>query len=215
MYWAFWKFCIPIMIFLFVFLPFLFFSLISSVLLCLNSHFFSFSHFQSLAPPSPPPSPLCLVFNTTPSFYSCAPFSTSAFSCAPVLSHFSSTSLTVCGQVAEQLPYYIHVSEMVITEEIFDEAVQFGRVQGDPTRRRAWWPECIPPKGHWRQLHHHHEHRKWRTSSKKKRNCVHYGLDCQYNLEETCYPQNVPPVTAVFFIYCSTTITWLCRWNVS
>lgn len=51
MYWAFWKFCIPIMIFLFVFLPCLFSSLISSVLLCLNSHFFSFSHFQSLGSP--------------------------------------------------------------------------------------------------------------------------------------------------------------------
>lgn len=124
------------MIFLFVFLPFLFFSLISSVLLCLNSHFFSFSHFQSLGSP-PPPDPLCLVFNTTPSFYSCAPFNTSAVSCAPVLSHFSSTSLTVCGQVAEQLAYYIHVSEMVITEEMFDEAVQFGTVQGDPTQRQA------------------------------------------------------------------------------
>lgn len=39
------------MIFLFVFLPCLFSSLISSVLLCLNSHFFSFSHFQSLGSP--------------------------------------------------------------------------------------------------------------------------------------------------------------------
>lgn len=102
-----------------------------------------------ISPSTPPPRslhPLCLVFNTTPSFYSCAPFNTSAFSCAPVLSHFSSTSLTACGQVAEQLAYYIHVSGMVITEEMFDEAVQFGTVQGDPAQLRARWPECIPPR---------------------------------------------------------------------
>lgn len=100
--------------------------------------------FPVSAPPTHP-HPLCLVFNTTPSFYSCAPFNTRAFSCAPVLNHFSSTSLTVCGQVAEQLAYYIHVSGMVITEEMFDEAVQFGTVQGDPTQRQARWPKCIPP----------------------------------------------------------------------
>lgn len=130
MYWAFWKFCIPIMIFLFVFLPCLFSSLISSVLLCLNSHFFSFSHFQSLGSLFFPPDPLCLAINTSPPFYCCAPFNISAF----LLAFFWVTSPLhlLCGQVAGQLAHCIHVPEMEITQEMFDEAMQFNTVQADP-----------------------------------------------------------------------------------
>lgn len=41
------------------------------------------------------------------------------------------------GQVAEQLVYYVHVSETVITEETFDAAMWFGTVRADPTQSCA------------------------------------------------------------------------------
>ena len=102
--------------------------------------FFSFptSHF--------PLCPRCLVFHSftpPPSFYPRVPFYISAS-----LRH--SDSFLLCftllhGQVAEQLAYHVHVSESVITEETFDAAVQFGKVQGDPTPSWAGWPVCMPP----------------------------------------------------------------------
>lgn len=39
----------------------------------------------------------------------------------------------VLGQVADQLAYYIRVSETAIAEETFDAAVQSGAARGDPT----------------------------------------------------------------------------------
>ncbi|KAM7366098.1 hypothetical protein PAMP_015566 [Pampus punctatissimus] len=53
--------------------------------------------------------------------------------------HHHSDSFLLCftllhGQVAEQLAYYVHVSETVIAEETFDAAVEFNTVRGDPTR---------------------------------------------------------------------------------
>lgn len=87
------------------------------------------SHFQFLISPVFR-CPFCLVFNSfTPfPFIHCVPFYIPAS-----LNH--SDSFLLCftplhGQVAEQLAYYVHVSETVITEETFDAAVQFG----DPTR---------------------------------------------------------------------------------
>lgn len=49
----------------------------------------------------------------------------------------SSLLLFLHGQVAEQLAYYVHVSGTVITEEMFDAAVQFGTARHDPTQSRA------------------------------------------------------------------------------
>lgn len=65
--------------------------------------------------------------------------------------HQCSDSFLLCftllhGQVAEQLAYYGHVSETVITEEMFDAAVQFGTVQGDPTQSWARRPVWIAPQ---------------------------------------------------------------------
>lgn len=79
-----------------------------------------------------PPDPLCLAINTSPPFYCCAPFNISAF----LLAFFWVTSPLhfLCGQVAGQLAYCIHVPEMEITQEMFDEAMQFNTVQVDPTQ---------------------------------------------------------------------------------
>lgn len=72
--------------------------------------------------------------------------------------HQCSDSFLLCftllhGQVAEQLAYYGHVSETVITEEMFDAAVQFGTVQGDPTqswaRRPVWIAPRVAPSTDW------------------------------------------------------------------
>lgn len=131
MYWAFWKFCIPIMIFLFVFLPCLFSSLISSVLLCLNSHFFSFSHFQSLGSLFFRPTLCVLPLIPALPFIAVLPSIFLPF----LLAFFWVTSPLhlLCGQVAGQLAYCIHVPEIEITQEMLDEAMQFNTVQADPT----------------------------------------------------------------------------------
>lgn len=77
-----------------------------------------------------PPDPLSLAINTSPPFYCCAPFNISAF----LLAFFWVTSPLhlLCRQVAGQLAHCIHVPEMEITQEMFNEAMQFNTVQGDP-----------------------------------------------------------------------------------
>lgn len=104
-----------------------FFLLHSLLSLCLNTSFYFFAF------------PLFLIslfslscFFTSPSFNPSILFYISA---SP---QHHSDSFLLCftllhGQVAEQLAYYVHVSETVITEETFDVAVQFGTVRGDPT----------------------------------------------------------------------------------
>lgn len=142
----FWKFCIPILVPLFVFphhstsrfhfsftfsqhsFPFLF--------------LFFFSYFKFLIQISSPvlsvlPGPLlflypCVLFYIAASLHQCS----DSFLLCFTLLH---------GQVAEQLAYYGHVSETVITEEMFDAAVQFGTVQGDPTQSWARRPVWIAP----------------------------------------------------------------------
>lgn len=106
------------------------------LLLSLSAHFhffssFFFSYFKFLIQLSSPvlsvlPGPLlflypCVLFYIAASLHQC---SDSFLLCFTFLH----------GQVAEQLAYYGHVSETVITEEMFDAAVQFGTVQGDPTQ---------------------------------------------------------------------------------
>lgn len=101
--------------------------------LCLSLSFsaisFSQHSFFLFSFPTPPPSLFAYhiyrVFNFTPCF------NTSALPSPAALIHSSSASL-FHGQVAEQLAHYIRVSEMVITEELFDAAMEFGTAQGGP-----------------------------------------------------------------------------------
>lgn len=144
MYCAFWKFCIPIMILLFVFClsPFSASLFHSSCAFAFSQRSFPFLPFFSFPISQFPvfPSPLFVLSFTL----FVLPFYISASL------HHHSDSFLLCftllhGQVAEQLAYYVHVSETVITEETFDAAVQFGSVQGNPTQCWAGWPVCMPP----------------------------------------------------------------------
>lgn len=118
MYCAFWKFFIPIMILLFV-SPLSPFSALLFHFSFFLSHF-NFFPFFSFAHLSTALSVMSLI-RSPPPFYPSVPFYTS-----PSLLHCSD-SFFLCftlfrGQVVEQLAYYIHVSETVITEETFDAA---------------------------------------------------------------------------------------------
>lgn len=116
------------MIALFVFFrpasPFLPRSFLSRRLLFLSAF-----RFQRLSSPFP-------VLSLIPSAPSLYPFSSLAHLClsAPPL-RFTPPLLPalVLGQVADQLAYYIRVSETAIAEETFDATVQSGAARADPT----------------------------------------------------------------------------------
>lgn len=116
------------MIALFVFFrpasPFLPRSFVSRQLLFLSAF-----RFQRLASPFP-------VLSLIPSAPSLVSLSSLAHLClsAPPL-RFTPPPLPalVLGQVADQLAYYIRVSETAIAEETFDAAVQSGAARADPT----------------------------------------------------------------------------------
>lgn len=73
MYWAFWKFCIPIMIFLFVFLPCLFFQLNFICAVLSQQSFLLLFSFQISWFPFFPLDPLCLAINTSLPFIAVLP----------------------------------------------------------------------------------------------------------------------------------------------
>lgn len=121
-------FAFPIMIALFVFFrpasPFLPRSFVSRRRLFLSAF-----RFQRLSSPFP-------VLSLIPSAPSLVSLSSLAHLClsAPPL-RFTPPPLPalVLGQVADQLAYYIRVSETAIAEETFDATVQSGAARGDPT----------------------------------------------------------------------------------
>lgn len=110
--------------------------------------------------------PFCPVFNffSLPSLYPRVLFHSS---CSP---HHHSDSFLFCftlvhGQVAEQLAYYVHVSETVITEETFDAgravlaqcgADPPGVERDNPFACPLVCPQPLQGKEHQGQLHRQH-----------------------------------------------------------
>lgn len=121
-------FAFPIMIALFVFFrpasPFLPRSFASRRLLFLSAF-----RFQRLSSPFP----VLSLIPSAPSLVSLSSLAHLCLSTPPLRFTPPLLPALVLGQVADQLAYYIRVSETAIAEETFDAAVQSGAARGDPT----------------------------------------------------------------------------------
>lgn len=121
-------FAFPIMIALFVVFrpasPFLPRSFLSRRLLFLSAF-----RFQRLSSPFP----VLSLIPSAPSLVSLSSLAHLCLSTPPLRFTPPPLPALVLGQVADQLAYYIRVSETAIAEETFDAAVQSGAARGDPT----------------------------------------------------------------------------------